>query len=301
MKLKKAFFLIPLIFLISSAGCTDSGASVPAETQETDSGSAALVISPDTVGDFAVIRGDTSEDGVTRSALRLKEYLIGETGLDLKISTDWERNPVYRYEVIIGPTLRPSQLGDDVDMVSIGRNGFTVKCEDGKLYVGGAGSEGTAKAVEWVMDNIRAENGVITVEDGFEHTEAQQYDLKGIYVCGEDTSEWPIAYSSASLRKAAAGLQNDLYDSTGIWHEIREGDAEGRAFRIGFEKPDVRGLFVISEKDGSLCFDSSASGSAEELIGIFRYEYLDYSGNINFPKDYIYIDLGDNLIVSGLE
>ncbi len=291
--------LVPLA--VSLLSCAEDVKTEESAAGEDTPASSGLIISPDTVDDFAVIRGDMSEDAVTKAALRLKDYLTDETGLKLKISTDWDKNPIYRYEVIVGPTLRPSQLGDDVDMVSVGKRGFTVKCADGKLYVGGAGAQGTNSAVEWVIDNIRAENGTITVEDGFEHTESQHYDLKGIYVCGENTAGWPIAYLNAGDRSAAILLRDRIYDSTGVWHETVSGDYDGKAFKLGYERPKTKGLYYIKVSDGSLMFDSSASGTIDALIDIFSYEYLDYSGNINFPEEYEYVDLGDNMIVSNLE
>ena len=288
--------------LLTSAllcGCGSPKEETPPAAPE-DETSAGLIISKDTEDEFCVIRGDMSSDAETKSALRLKQFLSDGTGCQLKISTDWERNPVYRYEVIVGDTLRPSRLGDDIDLRSVGRTGFIVKCVGGRLYVGGGSAEGTERAVQWVIDNLPVSDGAFEVEDGFEHVEAQHYDLKGIYVCGESSADWPIVYAISSLHAEAKRLQSLLYDATGVWHETKEGAYDGAAFKIGFEKPETKGLYVIKEADGSLCFDSSAH-SAEGLIEIFAYEYLDYSGNINFPEGYRYIDLGDNLIVGGLE
>ncbi|MFQ9148426.1 MAG: hypothetical protein ACLR5G_09230 [Eubacteriales bacterium] len=52
-----------------------------------------------------MIRDFADSDGV-KSAVSVRKRILEATGAELGITTDWEKNPVYEHEIIVGKPFR---------------------------------------------------------------------------------------------------------------------------------------------------------------------------------------------------
>lgn len=291
------------LFSACSNKTIDSTAENTDEVNTIETEVSGFHLNAETSQEFAVIRGDMSNDIITKSAVSLRNELAELIGSEIKISTDWEKNPSYKYEIIVGDTLRPEQLGDDIDFRSVGEKGYLITCRGSCLYICGGSDEGTVKGVDWFKENIlyAAKDG-IELENGYSYRQEQQYDIPALLVSSTDTKDWNIVYNSAGAKNAALLLQDTLYKITGCWHEITTEDSGEPAFYLGHTVPELTGIFRVYVQNGSLWFSTSSKQSGiEGCVTAFLNTYI-YSntGAINFPDGFEYTDLGDYIIVHGL-
>lgn len=300
-----AALMLALLVLISACSnkTVDSTTLDTEEVTVLETEVKGFLLNAETALEFAVIRGDMSSDIITKSAVSLRNEIAELIGYEIKISTDWEKSPFYKYELIVGNTLRPEQLGDDIDFRSVGERGYLIACSESRLYICGGSDEGTLLGVDWFRNNIlNAAKNNIEIEDGYCYRQEQQYDIPALLVDSKDTKEWKIVCNSTDGKKAAKLLQDVLYKTTGCWHEITDEDSGVPSFYLGFTVPELTGIFRTYVQDGSLWFSTSSKQSGiEGCVSAFLNTYI-YSntGAINFPDGFEYTDLGDYIIVYGL-
>lgn len=299
------FIAIFTIVILLSA-CTDAAAenddAVTESQDETDDGEY-LYIVKDGVTDFWVIRSDYTEGAEVQAAVSIRKAIGEAAGVEPGITTDWEKNPVYEHEIIIGETLR-EETGYKVDRIALGETGYIIKEVDGKIYISGGMDPGTTLAAEYFIDTFVKPGGDIKIPVGYEYIVYHQYDIPELYIDMNlvDESYKIVTPDSGgkTMLDAAEKLQAALYDKTGLMLEIVKGDTSAeKAFIITFEKPEIDGVHEMYVNGSSLILSSSSSQGPVACVDTFISMYLDgKTGKYNFPGDFHYLDLGDYIIIN---
>lgn len=145
-----------------------------------------LCVAADGMSDFWVIRSDFADSDGVKSAVSVRKRILEATGSELGITTDWEKNPVYEHEIIVGKTLREND-GLHIDRVALGETGYIIKEENGKIYIAGGSDKGTALGVEYFLENfVSADTGTVEIPVGFERVTYHKYDMS-LYIAGKSS------------------------------------------------------------------------------------------------------------------
>ena len=292
-----AGILIIILILTAtfSLGCGSGGSAQDEPDVEK------LCVAADGMSDFWVIRSDFADSDGVKAAVSVRKRILEATGAELGITTDWEKNPVYEHEIIVGETLREND-GLQIDRVALGETGYIIKEENGKIYIAGGSNKGTELGVEYFLDNfVSADTGTVEIPIGFERVTYHKYDMS-LYIAGKKLEKGlKISVPSAMTRDvsdAAARLRDAIYQKTGVMAEIVSDDPDARIILSG-ELPDIGGVFDIHVENNCLKFESSAasglSGCVDKFIGLY---ISDKYGSYDFPDGYRYFDLGDFISVT---
>lgn len=302
------FLALLLAFTISLPGCGDGSADDRESTDSAtvgDTGDSAnvemLVIADAQSTDFYIIRGDMASQDEISNAVKLRKALNEKSGAEFGISTDWEKNPVYEHEIIVGNTLRE---GDSpIDRIDLGKTGYIIKEENGKIFIAGGTDEGTSIAVDYfISEFVKGEK--IAVPVGYERVMHHQYAIPEFYIVMNriDKTRTILIPENADkkLTSAVEKLRDVFYERTGLWLNITSKMSDGTpAFVISAEKAAIASTHEIVVSNSRLVFTSSASSGVAACVDVFVRTYLDgKTGSINFPSDFHYLDLGDYLAVS---
>ncbi|MCI8387973.1 MAG: hypothetical protein HFE63_05850 [Clostridiales bacterium] len=289
--------IIVIITIILLVSCQESGSN---EILEPDVDY--LYIVKDGLSDFWVIRNDFAKGVDVEVAVGIRRAIADRTGLELSISTDWEKNPVYEHEIIVGKTLRESDEFK-IDRIALGESGYIIKEINGKIYISGGADKGTQLAYKYFVDNFLNIDGDIRIPVGYERIVYHQYDIPEMYIDMKrvDNTYRIVLMQGAdkNYTEAAKNLQQAIYDKTGVMLEIKTGSiADKNAFILSDAAPNIIGIHDIEINETSMIFKTSASSGIKSCVNIFIEKYLqNVYGNYNFPTDFRYCDLGDTMIV----
>ncbi len=285
--------------LLFAACGADGEAQPPQESAEPQTGG--IHIDAGMPTDFMVIRGDTSEERVTHAAVDLRtaiETSVTGKGNGPGIATDWEKNPVYPHEFIVGPTLRPGDA--DIDRLALGETGYLIREQDGCVYICGGSGKGTALAVNFFIKNFISDGGSIDVPAGYEYIAYHEYDIPALYIGMVPVEKGAVIAipdsQDGKWTRAAETLQNAGYRKTGIYPSIEKG--KDGTFVLSDEPAAFAGANEITAGGGCLVFRSSSGSGIEGCVNDFVSEYLNHSyGCFNFPSDFHYLQSGDDIII----
>lgn len=305
---KKVFVIVLcLIFFIVLAGCT---ADIAPENNnpENEPEENNIIISADFPDrEYYVIRSDYSPREETDAAVKLRKALEEYTGVKIGISTDWEKNPVYEYEFIIGETLREKDENVDIDRIVLGESGFIIRVVNNKVYISGGQLEGTALGVDYFIEKFITENNSggkdVVIPKSFSFIQYHQYDIPELYIGGKlITKSHVIHCVNTKNMNLAEALRESVYYKTGLWMEIVTGtDLGGKsaAFVLSDIEPETKGIYQITVDGSSIVFSSSASRGLDTCVYSFIDFYItDVYGSYSFESDFTYVDLGDYIIVT---
>jgi hypothetical protein len=292
-------FLLSVIILIS---CSNDNGDETSAIDPSSNDENYVYIVKDGVTDFYIVRSDFADKEVVNLAVNLRREIGIASGSEPGITTDWEKNPVYDHEIIIGKTLREAN-GVNIDRVSLGETGYIIKEDGGKIYISGGTEKGTALACDYFIENFVKSSKDIKIPVGYELIVFHQYDIPELYInMNLVDSSYRIIIpenSDKKIQEAAERLKQALYDKTGLMLEIKKGTADTeKAFVISNEVPEIKGIYDMQVDKNSLIFKSSAQSGVSGCVDRFIELYLkDKYGRFNFPSDFKYLDLGDYFII----
>ncbi|MBQ8510079.1 MAG: hypothetical protein IJ493_09265 [Clostridia bacterium] len=298
MKLLTIIFLLSALLLLPA--CADEPAPPEDTTAITESAPAELRVTEGGQTDFYIIRADYSSQAVTNQAIRLRKAIIDATGATPGINTDWEKNPTYEHELIIGETLRETE--GFIDRRALGESGYIIRESGGKIYISGGSDKGTKLAMDFFLDTFVTSGSDVIVPVGYEYVVYHQYDIPALYIdmVQLDDSRTIVLPPSAdkTLTKAAETLRDTLYKKTGLYLSIVTEATDACAILLSEEKPETAGVHEIYVDGGRLVLTSGAgtglAGCAERFVSL----YLEgKTGSWNFPADFRYLDLGDHIVI----
>lgn len=255
--------------------------------------------------EYYVIRSDYAPRDETNSAVKLRKALEEFTESTIGITTDWEKNPVYEYELIVGKTLRETDENVNINRIELGETGFVIRAVNNKVYISGGDIKGTDMAVDYFISTFITDNntGKVIIPKDYDYKQYHQYDIPEFYIGGTliDNS-YVIQCMDVTNKSLAEALQSNVYYKTGLWLEIITGTELGNrkpAFVLSNIEPKVKGIYQITVEDSSLVFASSASRGFDTCIWSFISIYIqDVYGAYSFENDFTYVDLGDYIIIT---
>ena len=300
---KFIFFMLFYIILITLISCNAPDTDIVSSSKEAADEKNIVFSSADTYVEYFVIRGDYTDATDVDSAVKLRKKLETYLNMKIGITTDWEKNPVYEYEFIVGNTLREKTENVKIDRKELGETGFVVKAVNNKIYMAGGASRGTAMAVDYFIDNFMNSDGIIEVPKDFYYVQYHQYDIPQFYIGNTlIDNTYVIQCMNQNDNRSAEYIQSMIYYKTGVWLDIIiGGELNGRkpAVILSNQKPGVNGVYKVSVENSALIFSSSASDGIRSCVDSFIITYInDVYGAYKFDDDFIYIDLGDYIIVN---
>ena len=134
--------------------------------------------------EYVIVRGDTASDRETAAAVLVRKYLE-KCGVTVKITTDWEKNPVSEYEIVVGSTLRAATEDCEMpDAHSLGEEGYYIKTVGSRIYMEGGSPAATYAAAERFLteffgysgdENTASPAESVSIAGNYEIIEKQQF------------------------------------------------------------------------------------------------------------------------------
>ena len=223
-----ALMVLPTAACGSAPGAGADTTEAPAETAAPVSD---LVLIGEGAPSYTIVRGDNAKSTEVDLAIFLRKYLQG-SGMETKVTTDWEKNPVSDYELVVGDTTRiPADEGIGFTLRDLGEEGWFVKVSGQRIYMAGGSPESTRLAVEHFLTEFCGYTGTetsgaamtsLSIPGDYEHVFRQSYPISALTLGGKSLGEYRILVTSTDVkaRDAAEKLQSGIYASSGIWVEI---------------------------------------------------------------------------------
>ncbi len=253
--------------------------------------------------DYYVIRSDNpSIKAEVDAAVTIKREITEATGATLGISTDWEKNPIYDHEIIVGKTLRD---GCEIDTAALGETGYLIKEVDGDIYICSGAEAGIRLAAEYFIQEFIKDGSDVVIPTGYERIVYHQFEIPALYInMNKVDKNWKIVIpesTNPSMKQTAETLQATIANKCGFELAIITGDESvPNAFILSDTKPEISGVHSMHVDDTRFIFRSSAStgiaGCAQRFIDLYMSKGI--RGKFNFPGDYEYLDLGDFMMVT---
>jgi hypothetical protein len=144
------------------------------------------------------------------------------------------------------------------------------------------------------------------VEEALESYRMDQYPIKKIYINGNPINDYSIVIPTDDSRKyyidAAESLRNIISDRAGVTLEIIKSDdffALDKIIAFTNEGLPAAGFIKIATEENNLVFRCNiGADSPGYAAGLFIDKYIKKAtGSFNFGDDFIYSDIGDNVIM----
>lgn len=202
-----------------------SGTTAPTETEApavsgTDDPGASPepmleIIKPDNTTTYTVLRSETASGTVISAASALHKA-ISATGAKPRINTDWEKEPVSEYEIIVGQTTRENKDFYIADRALLGNGGYIVKVIGKKILITGGSDDSTAEAVRYFTGLITS--GGFSLPADYEYTHSPAAVLDGIEYGDVSLGTFGISVpeGDALCAKAAETLRREIFACSGI-------------------------------------------------------------------------------------
>lgn len=275
----------------------------PEEIPEEPSTPEYINITSGGVSDYYVIRSDaTNVKAEVDAAVTVRREINEATGAEIGISTDWEKNPVYDHEIIVGKTLRD---GLEIDTTALGETGYIIKEVDGDIYICGGAAAGIRLAVDYFLEEFVKAGSDVVIPTGYEYIVYHQFDIPALYIDMHQVNQsWKIVTPEnaiPSTKHAAETLQKTIAQKCGFLLDIVSGDEHvPNAFILSDVKPEMKGVHTMHVDGTAFVFRSSADTGITGCVQRFLDLYFARGtcGKFNFPGDYEYLDLGDLMMVT---
>ena len=251
--MKRILFLLAALILLAAialTGCGRDNIGINDTSDDTDASAAPapaadIILASGGTTRYTIVRSDTSSNVVTNAAIYLRQYME-KCGLNPTITTDWEKNPVSDFEIVIGSTLRSPEQGNILDFHSVGPKGYYAYSSGSRIYVGGGSDAAVMQGVEAFLTDIFGYTGDpeaaslitdLTVPAGYSNIKAQEFALKEITLGEKSLSEFSIVIRTADpqAKNDAGTIQTHLYDKYGLWLDIIEQDETYNSPAIRFD------------------------------------------------------------------
>ncbi len=293
--MKRIRFLLATFTLLAALILTGCGrdnidtkdTSADTDASATSAPAADIILASGGATRYTIVRSDTSSSVVTDAAIYLRKYME-KCGLNPTITTDWEKNPVSDFEIVVGSTLRSPEQGNLLDPHSVGPKGCYAYSSGTRIYVGGGSDAAVMQGVETFLTDIFGYTGDpeaaaivtdLTIPAGYSSIKAQEFALKEITLGNRSLSEFAIIIRTADTeaKNDAKTIQSHLYDKYGLWLDIIEQDEayNGPAILFSDEAPVKEGFCELELADGNLVIRScTAVGGYARGFLQFLYDTL---------------------------
>lgn len=303
MQLKKIGFFIFLIALVISL-CTCKGDTPPnggdTEASHT-SADRGLSLVENGISAYTIVVSDLTA-ATDQTGVNFKKALREITGCELSITTDWKKNPVSEYEILIGKTEREGTEIEVLDRSGLDETGFLICTVGNRLIITGDSPAGTQNGIDYFLETY-GKDGNITVDATLHIRQEQQYPVKSFTLQGHDIAEFVIVCEAGAGRAAehaAQELQTYIKKACGTTLTITDAVDATPAIRLsvtdGDSLWDMDGYTVESKGDDLVICGHRARGI---LYG--AYEFLEaYVGWRFLTEEIEYLRADETLALSDI-
>lgn len=228
----------------------------------------------DNIGEYTVIRSDTSDNSVKTLATEFRTIVSEFSGTQLKIGTDYGTKT--EYEILIGETNRPESKRA---IEKMGYNDYIIKMDGKKIVIAGGSYNSLKIAINEFYENFMFDNMVVVPEgEGLLYT--PNYKLEVISIEDRDITEFMIYSENADAAKLLAKNISGKYS--------------GQQVRVA-EKMEGKGPFIVLDpistdyasysaemKDGNLY----VSGSYKSCTDFLDYYVKKGEKNVNIKGSF---------------
>ena len=143
--------LVSLCLLCTGCGAEDAAIADTSASAEETAFAEALLLAGEGAPQYVVVRPDNASKKESEAAVLVRKALEA-CGVQTKITTDWEKNPVSEYEIVVGDTLRAAaDAGMPLRPHDVGEDGWFIKVSDQRIYICGGSPEATMTATEYFL------------------------------------------------------------------------------------------------------------------------------------------------------
>ncbi|MGN1048450.1 MAG: hypothetical protein ACI4QZ_07555 [Eubacteriales bacterium] len=176
------FVLLALVLLVGIVGCGDKK-TPDKDGDDTEAVINTPVIEPDSAlsfDQFRLVRSDTSSQTVTDAAVKLRKAIMSYTKSMPTLVTDWTAANGSK-EILIGDTNR--RAAENFKLSE-----FRITCEDGNIYILAGSDAALSDAVDYFIENLLCENGILMCE-GYKYVTGAQTTISSISAGGTTLGE----------------------------------------------------------------------------------------------------------------
>ena len=283
MKLKTVLLSALLAIAALCGGCDAAQTAPPsAQTAPPAAPPAPIVLIGEDAPAYTVLRGDNADKAEVNAAALIRR-VMEKCGMKTSINTDWERNPVSEYEIVVGDTLRhAADEAMPLTPYDMGEEGFYVRAAGKRIYIAGGSPAATLAAAEHFLAEFFGYKGdeaalsalsSVTVPGDYAYEKKQTFPVSSVTVAGKDLRTfrigWDDSIDARNARTYAANVQATLYKTLGIRLETVE-DAPADAPQICLSaKAPQNALLCVSVSEGNLLLAASDPVGFE--IGFRRF------------------------------
>lgn len=192
---------------------------------------------------YTIIRSDEADQTEVSTAVFLRKYL-DKCGVKAKVSTDWEKNPVSEYEIVVGDTLRDdAEEGLDLApyLKRVGQEGFVITVAGSRIYITGGSVAATQNAVEYFLTEFFGYSGDpdsavtagnVSLPGDYFLLKGRENPITSLSLGDKNLARYRLAWDDALTdevgQAAAETIQQKLFHDAGVWLGIA-GDSESAA------------------------------------------------------------------------
>ena len=263
---------------------TNSSATEPSDTQQALDPENAVILAANGESRYTIIRTDLdSEEG--KLAVTLRNAIQNAVGIQLPLKTDYSKNDITEYEIVVGETTRESE----VDQLSVPTRGkdWTITQIGNRIYLRGGNYDGTKAAVEYFIANyIFNDTKTVMVPQNVSKNGGGTYAIGELTVEGNSLGLYNIVIPTVTDKStvyAAEELQAYLNAATGYHLPIVKDNQDTTEYEllVGITNRNTAGVDLSNLGDEGFVVASVGnkilmSGGEDSLHGTLYavYEFL---------------------------
>ncbi len=267
--LRRLTALFLLAALLCGCNATPPAApdtTAPVETTAPETTLPPLLIVGEGAPTYNVIRADEADRETTEAAVLLYRSLtkLGGEGM---ITTDWEKNPVSDYELVVGETTRFALDGLDIDLAAYGEEGYFIRAVGARIYLCGGTPAATLAAVEDFVATFLsgASTTPVTLAADYLHTVYEAHPITAITVGGRSLRDFVLAWDDSldadDAAIAAEHIRRKLLETTGIYLSIAgSAPTDSPTLRLSGKPAATDGGFAMTVEAGDLVLTTAVPG-----------------------------------------
>lgn len=253
---------------------TDTAETTEAQTT-TEAPAPMLTLVADGRTDFVIYRSKALGDGSLAAINQLVSAIRAETGVTLKIVTDWgdagEKDTNDCYAILVGETSFAQSKAVD----QLKNTQYLITMDGNKLVIGGPDDEGTVKAVEaFIREFVRGKGNMLTFSADQTVLDKGSYPEETYLTClGVPIEDYRIvipADADYAVRRCATQIAARLTKLTGVRYPILT-DAE--ATDEGAYEILIGNTARTTVKVNPYSYDISAAGKTVQVVADSHYAY----------------------------
>ncbi len=232
---------------------------------------------------YRIVRSDYASSALDyQGAINLANYMQA-CGVDIKVTTDWEKNGVSDYEIIVGESNR----GEVYDKHLLGEEGFVIKAVGSRIHIIGGSAQATINAVDHFIGEYMGFSGDyksgkhdgsdVIIPGDFEYIQKQTYDVTDIKLGSRSLVEYSLDAATKSLEAQAEAFRDYIYKLSGIWLEVNSDDDRPT---ITFAESGGDKFTLRRDGDNYVAESTAPDGISRGLAYLYKEHFTEKTGEL---------------------